>query len=293
MATLRHYLTTTIALAGMLAAPALAADGISISAEISSASIAFEAKDTLTVSLSWEGEPFLYQIDDFPMPVLEKLEILGSSSSVSSSVDSTIEAGEITTRTFRYILQPTDFGTGVVSPLSLTAKNRVTGEAHDLKTGRLTIEIAKPVPQIDAESGSATLYIILAVVIVVGGAVAFMFARRKSPVEEIPADLGYLESLREIKKETVADKKLFFSRLYRLIMAYLEKELGLEVSGKTGDEVAHILESLEDGPEKANLTLWINQAQKVKYRPDEPLAGEVENTYNAVYQFFESKLQKG
>jgi len=293
MATLKHYLTTTMVLATLTAAPVAAAGEISISAEISSASIAFEAKDTLTVRLTWEGEPFLYQVDDFPMPALEKMEILGSSSSVASSADSTLAAGEITTRTFRYILQPNDFGTGVVSPLNLTAKNRVSGEAHELKTGRLTVEIAKPVPKADPQSGHSTLFIILAVVVVAVGTAAFIIIRRKPRAEEAPADLSYLESLKEIKKETISDKKLFYSRLYRLLLAYLEKERGLEVSGKTGAEVGRIIESLEDGPEKANLTLWINLAQKVKYRPEEPSAGDVENTYNAVYQFFENKLHTG
>jgi len=294
MAKLRHYLTTTIAIILVMAGPLSADDAISISAEISSASMAFEAKDTLTVRLTWAGEPFLYQINDFPMPTLEKLEILGSSSSVASSVDSTVEGGEITTRTFRYILQPTDFGTGIVNPLNLTAKHRESGEAHDLKTGRLTIEIAKPVPREVPESGDSTLiFIIMAIVIIGGGVAAFIIIRRKPKAEEIPADLSYLENLKEIRKESVADKKLFYARLYRLLLSYLEKERGLEVSGKTGDEVTQIVNGLEDGPEKANLTLWINLAQKVKYRPEEPSAGDVENTYNAVYKFFEDKLQKG
>ena len=277
-----------------MTAPARAAGEIGISAEISSAAIAFEAKDTLTIILTWAGEPFLYQIDDFPIPALEKMEILGSSSSVSSALDSTPAANEITTRTFRYILQPTDFGTGVVNPLNLTAKNRITGEAHDLKTGRLTIEIAKPAPPPAPQSKKISLYIIIpAIVIIGGGAVVFVMMRRKPRPEQTPVKLSYLENLREIKKETVSDKKLFYSRLYRLLLAYLEKERGLEVSGKTGAEVTQIIEGLQDGLEKNNLKLWINLAQNVKYRPDEPSTGDVENTYNAVYRFFEDKLQKG
>ncbi len=278
---------------GLTMALPVAAGEISISAEVSAASIAFEAKDTLTVNLVWEGEPFQYQIDDFPMPTLEKMEILGSSSSVATSIDSSAEAGEITTRTFRYILQPTDYGTGVISPLNLTAKDRVSGEAHELQTGQLTVEIARPVPQPEPTSGNTTLYIIAVVLVFIGGAIAFLVLRKRRPVEEKPADLSYLETLKEIKKETVADRKLFYSRLYRLLLSYLEKERGLEVSGKTGEEVIRAVDGLEDDAERASLMQWINLAQKVKYRPEAPSAGDVENSYNAVYQFFENKLQKG
>ncbi|MDD4050469.1 MAG: hypothetical protein PHR28_01040, partial [candidate division Zixibacteria bacterium] len=56
------------------------ATDISLAAEISRASIAFEEKDTLVVSLTWDGNPFQYQIDDFPIPAMEKFKILGSSS---------------------------------------------------------------------------------------------------------------------------------------------------------------------------------------------------------------------
>lgn len=272
--------------------PALSAAGeIGISAEITSASIAFEDKDTLIVSLTWQGEPFLYQVDQFPMPTLEKLEILGSSSSVSTAADSTVEAGEITTRIFRYILKPTDFGTGVIDPLDITAKNRITEEMRELKTGRLTVEIAKPVPRPEIESDNIGLYILLAVVVVVGGVLAFVLVgRRRHRPEETPADRRYLGMLEEIKKETVADRKLFYSRLYRLLLAFLEKERGLDVSGKTGDEVIETVGGLEDDAEKASIIRWLTQAQTIKYRPDVPSAGDVENSYTAVYRFLESKL---
>ena len=284
----------------MLLLPALVfasfagAGEISISAEISQSSIAFEDKDTLTVKLVWEGEPFLYQIDDFPMPVLEKFEILGSSSSVSSAIDSTAASPEITTRTFRYILQPNDFGTGIISPLNITAKQRVTGEARELQTGRLTVEIAKPVPQSDSESGISVLYFLLiSFVFIIGAGVLVIIIRRKKGREtDPPVDMSYLDSLREIKKETVSDSKLFYSRLYRLLLSFLEKERGLDVSGKTGEEVIRIIGELEDDAEKANLMQWINQAQKVKYRPEAPSSGDVENCFNAVHKFFENRLHQ-
>ncbi len=294
MAKINGYLTTTLILLALMPAAFASSGDIGISVEISQSSIAFDDKDTLTVIMVWEGEPFLYQIDDFPMPTLEKLEILGSSSSVSTASDSTVSSSEITTRTFKYILQPTDFGTGIINPLNITAKHRVTGEARELQTGRLTIEIAKPVPKVISESGNTALYlVIIVVVVVIGGAViVIMLKRKRRDDAESPTDMSYLDSLGEIKKETVSDSKLFYSRLYRLLLSYLEKERGLDVSSKTGEEVVRIVGELEDDSEKANLMLWINQAQKVKYRPEAPSSGDVESCFNAVKQFFENRLHQ-
>jgi hypothetical protein len=292
MATLKRYPAITIALFALLSMPFASAGEISMSAEISNASIAFEDKDTLIVNLVWDGEPFLYQIDDFPMPTLEKLEILGSSSSVSTATDSTVSSGVITTRSLRYILQPVDFGTGIISPLNLSAKNRVTEEVSDLQTGRLTVEIAKPVPRKEPQSGKTVIYIIVVVVVVAaaGIAIVILVKGKRAGEKETPVDLSYLDALKDIKKETISDRKLFYSRLYRLLLAYLEKERALEVTGKTGQEVIDILGQLDDDAEKANLMRWINLAQAVKYRPEAPSAGDVENTYIAVCKFFEDKL---
>ena len=292
MGTLRRLLAPLflLAIAGL---PVFAAGGgISISAEVTDAAIAFEGEDTLTVSLTWEGEPFLYQIDDFPMPAVEKFKVLGSSSSVASKVDPQAASGEITTRTFRYILEPTDFGTGVISPLNLNAKNRVTEAVQELKTGRLTVEIAKPVAKPEIKSGK-TGYLIGggALVIVLGAAIAalIVFKRKKSETPQVAVDGYYCEALQAIKREAVADRKLFYSRVYRLLLNYLEKNRGLELSGKTGEEIMQLVASLEDDAERRHLMAWLTQAQKVKYQPETPSSGDVENSYNEIYLFFEKK----
>lgn len=267
-----------------------AAGDLQLSSEISRTAIAFEDKNTLIVRLTWAGEPFLYTLDDFPLPTLEKLEILGSSTSVSSNVDSTVEAGEITTRTFRYILQPVDYGTGVINPLNVKAKNRLTEEVVELQTGRLTMEIAAPVARPkDKESSNVVLFIVIAAVLVIGGGGAYVFLRKKGrPSDEIPEDRIYVDKLDSIKKETVADSKLFYSRIYRLLLLYLENEKGLNLSGKTGDEVLEAVNELGDDAERASLIKWLTTAQKVKYQPAAPSAGDVDGMYTTLAQFFES-----
>lgn len=290
---IRRYCFLIMVVAGLVSsAICFADDGISISTEISQAAIPFEGKDTLTVSLTWAGEPFLYQIDDFPMPSLEKLQILGSSTSVSSAGDSTVESGTVTTRTYRYILQPTDYGTGIIESLDITAKNRVSNESHELKTGRLTVEIAKPVP-VKAPGNSRLGIIILAIalVMVFGAGMAVFIRIRRKQRESLNAVVEghYCETLETIKKEAVADRKLFYSRVYRLLLNFLEKERALDVSGKTGEEIITTVQNIENETERQQLTQWLRQAQKIKYQPESPSPGEVENSFDEIHRFFEDK----
>lgn len=281
----------------LMAAPfgTLIASDISISAEISRASIAYDEKDTLVVTLTWVGGPFQYLVDDFPMPTLEKFEILGSSSQVTSRPEPSRPEGETTTRTFRYILTATDYGTGIISPLNLTATNRTTNEKQELKTGRLTVEIAKPLP-LERKSSPLKMAVIVAGAAVILGIAGFVLMRRRAvrrrAAEPIPQEKPYLEALTDIKKETVADGKLFFSRLYRLLMQFLEKERRLAVSGKTGEEVLSLVERLENEQEKTAIGGWLKQALEVKYRPDPPPPAEIEDTFAAVKRFFESNVYK-
>ncbi|MEZ5358465.1 MAG: hypothetical protein R3F48_06495 [Candidatus Zixiibacteriota bacterium] len=265
----------------------ISAGDISISAEVTQASIAFEAKDTLIVRLSWEGEPFLYQIDGVPMPVLDKFEVLGSSSAVSAGTDSS--GKKMTGRTFTYVLQPVDYGTGIINELSLNAVNKVTEESHLLQTGRITVEIAKPVPREEVASSDNTVMFIIMfgfLLIFVGGGIVYL-KKRKQPEPEAKGNEKYLNDLELIKRETVADGKLFFSRLYRLLHSYLENEQSLALSGKTGEEVISEVQTIENDEIKATFISWLERLHREKYRPDAPKSSEVDELYRAVKTFFE------
>ncbi|MEE9441484.1 MAG: hypothetical protein V3V99_02300 [candidate division Zixibacteria bacterium] len=266
---------------------------IGISAEISNGAIAFEQKDTLVIQLTWEGEPSLYQIDNFPIPELDKFQILGSSSTILATPTDSASNLELTTRKFVYILEPTDYGTGVIHPLSLNATNTVTGEIQPLQTSQLMVEIAKPVPK--EESDNTVLLIVIAVVMIIGIAVIAYFYIKRSKERDAEVrveDRFYITSMGEIKKDTVADKKLFYSRTYRLLINYLEKELNLEVSSKTGEEIIAKVQELDDSEDKTSLIAWLELLQKEKYSPVSPSPGEVEELYQKIYRFFENKLSK-
>ncbi|MCK5127463.1 MAG: DUF4381 family protein [candidate division Zixibacteria bacterium] len=277
----------------LLSALISAQDNIGISAEVTSAEMAFEAKDTLVITLAWTGEPYLYSIDDFPIPALEKFQILGSSSMVSSQKDSSVTGGVVATRKFTYVLEPTDYGIGHIKPLSLSATNKVTGESFPLQTGQISISIAKPIPPKEKSS----LKWIIVIITIAGhaiGLIVWLFIRKRKR-RNTPAEnprRQYLDALEAVKKETVADRKRFFSRLYRVLIQYLENEQGLELSGKTGQEVIVVLQSIQDDHIKASFMAWLERLQQEKYRPDMPGVGEVEDMYKTVYTFFEKNISK-
>jgi len=265
----------------------LSAADISLSAKVSQSQIPFETCDTLSVILSWSGPPFAYQIDQFPQPILEKFKVLGSSSTVSSRPDSTLPESEVTTRIMQYVLEPVDYGTGVIHPLTIKATDRATGKVHDLLTGKITVDIAKPIPREKGNSSSTSFILIIATVVVVGGGLGWVFfIRHKKGIEKAAPDLRYVDRLEEIKKDTVADNKLFYARLYRLLIDYLEKEQSLPFSGKTGQEVINALKEHED---KTEIKAWLNQALEIKYRPDTPSSSEVEDVYQAVLAYLKEK----
>ena len=279
----------------MLLPVTAAAGEISISAELSQARISFDKRDTLTIMLVWEGEPSAFEIAEFPMPILEKLKILGSSTSVSTGRDSSAAGGERTTRTYRYILEPTDFGTGVIQPLTVTAQNRVTQAEHLLHTGRMSVEIDKPKAKIKKSDGGGGFYVILGGVLVVLSIMGLVFYKRRKRTNnatdgETTGNL-YQDKLLEIKKESVGDGKRFYSRTYRLLLQYLEKECQLEVSGKTGREVLEVIKNVESDEERVHLQHFLNEALEVKFRPQEPGPGDVADSYNALLAFFESRVK--
>jgi hypothetical protein len=219
---------------------------------------------------------------------------LGSSSQVTSRPEPSRPEGEVTIRTFRYILSPTDYGTGVISPLNLTATNRITNEKQEMKTGRLTVEIAKPLPL--EKKSSSTMAGVVVVAVFMMGVGGYMVMRRRAALShaagQIPREKPYIEALADIKKETVADGKLFYSRLYRLLLQFLEKERRVAVSGKTGEEVLALVGRMDDEPEKAALSGWLARALEVKYRPDPPPPAEIEDAAAAVRRFFENNVYK-
>lgn len=284
----------TVIILLLLLSTASAAGEISISAEVGRSSMAFEDRDTLTVVLQWDGGTDLYQVEEFPLPEMDKLEILGSSSSVSSEADASSSAGERTKRTFSYILGPTDYGPGVIRPIDFVVKNQQTGESHRLQTARMTIEIARPVAKTEARGDTSLMVLLIGAVGAVCGAVLFYLLRRgKSgggPSEKRADEGKYLDLLAEIKKECVADGKLFYSRLYRLLVMYLEKEYKLEISGKTGEEVLGILDAMEPDEDRLQVRRFLNEALGAKFLPEDPGPGSITDTYNTVHDFFERKI---
>jgi hypothetical protein len=274
----------------MMTVPTALAQELSLSAEVSSASMPFEGKDTLRLRLSWAGEPYKYVLTDLPMPSLEKLEILGSSSTVASSYDSAASQ-ETSIREYAYILGATDFGTAVIEPLELTLKNRLTGEDHVLSTGRLTVEVAEPKPREKQSNIGSVLLIAALLVVFIVGIVVFMLIRtkRKHQIPEIRTGVQYADSLEEIKRDTVSDAKLFYARVYRLLIKYVEETYRLQFAGLTGEEIIGKIAALEEEPEREKIAAWLRLSLEKKFNPAAGYDAQAEDMYRELKSFFDKK----
>jgi len=282
-----RYITValfTIALA-VFYIPVLAGE-IGLSGSIDKTEMAYEDFVNLTLEVKWQGVITDYSFDIMPRPQAQNLKVVGTSSTISSTVENGVD---YTTRTFKYSLKPTGFGTGTISPVTFkyfTMPDSIPGE---LTTQQFEVKIDKPLPPPE-ESDNTLLIIIMAVVVfVAAGVIVFVIWRKKKSqvVPEKSAEEIVREQLELLRKESQGDRKTFFIRFYKLIIFYLENKYGLSVSGRT---TRVILESMEEADIPMNrkeiLINWLKMAEVEKFSPSKGEPGDIMRLITAVENFF-------
>jgi len=249
---------------------------ISLTGSVDKTDIAFEDSLTLTVEIKWFGDITSYTFQVLPLPDAENLKVTGTSSSISSKSS---EDGDITLRTFKYVLRPTGPGTGTIEPVVLDYVALPDSTAGQLATQRFQISIAPPIPrgtEANLPFFARVLIFIAAIIITV---VIIIMIRRKKKVhvepEKTPED-EFLDGLETARKETQNDRKQFFTRLHKLLIVFLERKYDLELSGKTTQLVVEQLETV-DMPVvmKENISNWLTQADREKFAPGAGSPGDV------------------
>jgi hypothetical protein len=244
------------------------AEAISLSAQVDKTEIPFEETVELRLEIKWQGGIGNYLFELLPLPETQNLKVLGSATAVSS----TTEGGqEVTTRSFRYTLSPTKAGLGVIEPIVLKYVSMPDSIPGELVSQRFQILIAKPVPrEVKSGIGSYIWFSVPAVIIIAG--IVFWFIRRKK--NKIPKEVpkspeeSALEELTIIKKDLQFDRKAFFTRLYKLIIMYLENKYRLESAGKSAENIMAELEGLDmPAGDKDKVKGWLTIAEKEKYAP--------------------------
>jgi len=250
---------------------------ISFSAELSKADIKFEETTDLNITVKWWGDKSRYIFEAFPLPETQNLLVQGTSTAISSGTE---EGKQYVSRTYKYTFKPTDAGVGAIEPITLKYIEMPDSVPGQLTTQRFQVLIAAPKIVPKEDESTSNLFFIIGGIILLGAVVViiiFIRAGNNKPkdIKKSPEET-YLDELAEIKKETGTERKLFYSRLYKLLVGYIAEKYEIGTIGRTTQDIAEDLENSDIEIEhKEKLKAWLILADKEKYAPH---AGEPGDT---------------
>jgi hypothetical protein len=265
----------------------LSAEEISLSAALDKTDIPFESTVNLNLEIKWQGGVGQYAFELLPLPATQKLKVLGTTSAVSSRVEN---GHEITTRAFKYTLKPTQFGIGLIEPIILKYVSLPDSIPGQLASQQFQVIIAKPVPPPAESKTKIYLLIFISAIILASGAIFLLIRRRGNRTKKEPEktpEQYLLVDLALIKKESLSDRKLFFTRLYKILTDYLERKYAWITAGKTTSVLLNELQNLDLlAGDKEKLSCWLTLAEKEKYAPSGGAPGDTIRLSTEIESFF-------
>ena len=275
----------------LLLFPALslnAGENISLSTALDRIDIQFEETVELKLEIKWQGDITSYAFEVIPLPELENLKVLGTSSAISSGFEND---KEITTRTFKYTLKPTGSGVGTINPITLQSVSMPDSIPGQLSTQLMKVNIAKPIP-VEKESGvQIYLYLVVAALMIAAVLIVVLKKRNRPNVEPVKSpEEHFIDTLAQIKANSQSDRTLFFTKLHAALVNYIEAKFSIATSGQNAEKIADNIDKLEISiNEKEKISGWLIQSEKEKYAPfgGEPgdiirLISELENFFNDI-----------
>lgn len=273
----------------LVAGGLLKADEISLSATLDKNEIAFEGKINLSLEVKWEGDITDYSFGVMPLPETRNLQVAGTRSTISS-VDE--DGREMTVRAFDYTFKPTQAGTGIIYPIIFDYISWPDSIPGELTSQQFEVAIAPPLPppeESDSSLLSTVVIVVLATIVVV--ILVYVFIRlRKARVTGEPAlsvERQFLDELSVIKKESQIDRKVFFTRLYKLLTDYMERKYDLHLSGRMAQNILADLDRLDiSGDAKDKIGGWLKQADKEKFAPSAGTPGDIIRLISEMEDYF-------
>ncbi len=260
---------------------------LSLTAQLDRSEIPFEGTVGLDIAIKWQGGIGKYAFGLLPLPAAQNLQVLGSSSAISSGS----EAGqEFTTRKFHYDFKPTKAGIGIIEPIVLKYVSLPDSTPGELSTQQFQVLIAAPVPRPVKSNIWRNLFITAIAAILAMAAILLIKSRRKKDRKIEPyltPEQNFVEQLALIRKESGTDRKIFFTRLYKILVEYLEKKYSRPLSGQPAAVICEQLTDVEMGAnQKEKLFSWLNTAEKEKYAPVAGSPGDTVRLISELEQFF-------
>ncbi len=199
-----------------------------------------------TVQAIWKGELNRFNIQPIRPPECQNLEILGSSSVNETKI---IQGKSKTFKTFNFILKPTQQGQGEIKSVEFGYFDPLTQDTSWLSTQPVVVQIGPPVKK---GSGNEVIYLVLILLVFFTSLTYFIIRKREretkqeQPKKEEKVEMSLeektlekLSSLESILDSQKTEK--FFSEIYSLLIAYLERRYHIITSGKTTPEIMNSL----------------------------------------------------
>jgi hypothetical protein len=249
--------------------------------------MAYEETATVEIAITWEGSPLAYRFDKPLRLESNRLKVASFSSTVSSAGSGT---EEITTKVFRYSLSPTGSGLATIEPVSIEYVTWPDSIAGELLTDPMTVSIAEPIPTVSSGSGGISTGIVVALAGLALAAVGLtIYAVRRRQPREVVKTPGqqFLDDLSALRIEAGNDLKKFQTGLYRNLVVFISARYGLELSGKTNEDIISELEQSDAAPAvKEAISTWLTRAEKEKFSPVVAAPGEAVRLESEVREFF-------
>lgn len=271
---------------------------IQLEARVDRPDLPLNEKLTLTVEASWDGEQGRFKITPITPPECENFEILGSSSVNEAKM---VEGKTKSTKTFEFILKPTQTGSGRIGSVLFSYVDNVTGDSSSLSTQPISVKIN---PAIEKKTPDYKIFLIIAIVLI------FIYvvysAKRKTKRIKI-SDQTKEED--KIPEKTLEEKTLenlsflsplisegktdeFSSRVYKLITNYLEEKYHIFTTGKTTQD---IMESLSTLNLREGQVAWLKDilstCDLAKFAKEMVEKEKCEETFSKVKKFLEQNMK--
>jgi hypothetical protein len=258
----------------------------------------FNEKLTLSVQACWDGEQDRFKVTPIAPPECENFEILGSSSVNETKM---VEGKTKSAKTFKFILKPTQTGSGRIGSVLFSYVDNVTEDSSSLSTQPISVKINPPIEK-KAPNYKIILLIAIAVILIY---VVYSAKRKTKRIKitdqtkeevKIPEKtleekaLETLSALSPLISEGKADE--FSSKVYKLITNYLEGRYHVFTTGKTTNDIIDSLSPLNLPEEQISLIKdTLSTCDLVKFAKEMVEKERCEEIFNKVKKFLEQNIK--
>ncbi|MDZ7266378.1 MAG: hypothetical protein ONB48_04115 [candidate division KSB1 bacterium] len=218
------------------------------------------------VELTWRGDLARVAVDPPEPPRLANLKLVGTASANRVGVES---GTTVATHVFEYTLRPQGLGMGYVETMRVGYLDKATNEKHELYASRLSTKVIEALPE--PGETPVTVIVLAALGLALAGGMGFALwraqrrraARAQQAAQVVkPLEDEFCEELQATVEVNAPDTKEAFTKLSRILRAYLHRRFEIPTQGITTAEVVEAYRRLH--PDSG----WVTQLEEVLQTSD-------------------------